>query len=126
THHNALDVDFYLRIATEIPLKRLIVAGYDKVYEIGRLFRNEGIDHSHNPEFTTLEMYWAYVKKDEYIEFLEEMLKYIAEQSVGRDKTSYKDRGIDWSGSWPRITFRQAVIDACGIDIDEYKDTDSL
>lgn len=111
THHNALDIDLYLRIATEIHLKRLIVAGYPKVYEVGRLFRNEGIDHAHNPEFTSMEMYWAYAGKDEYLSFLEELIRYIAKEAAG----------IDLGGEWPRITFRQAVIDATGIDIDEHR-----
>jgi lysyl-tRNA synthetase, class II len=125
THHNALDIDLYLRIATEIPLKRLIVAGYQKVYEIGRLFRNEGIDHAHNPEFTTLEMYWAYVDKDEYLNFLEEMLGFAVKEATGKDAISYRGREINFKKA-PRITFRQAVLNASGIDIDKYRDPDKL
>jgi lysyl-tRNA synthetase, class II len=126
THHNALDIDLYLRIATEIHLKRLIVAGYPKVYEIGRLFRNEGIDHAHNPEFTTLEMYWAYVGKEEYLSFLEGLMKHVVQSSVGSDKIPYKDTQIDFSEAWPRLTFREAVLEASGIDIDTYSDTAEL
>lgn len=126
THHNALDADLYLRIATEIHLKRLIVAGYDKVYEIGRLFRNEGIDHAHNPEFTTLEMYWAYAGKEEYLSFLEELLKYVVRAAKGEEKVEYRGSHIDFGAEWPRITFREAVLEATGIDIDKYLDPEEL
>lgn len=126
THHNSLDIDLYLRIATEIHLKRLIVAGFEKVYEIGRLFRNEGIDHAHNPEFTTIELYWAYADKDEFLDFLENMLRQVVREAVGKEKVSYQGGEIDFGKKFPRKTFREAVLDACGIDIDEYKDTESL
>jgi len=111
THHNALDVDLYLRIAPELYLKRLIVGGFGKVYEIGRCFRNEGIDHSHNPEFTMLEMYWAYAKKEEFISMQEEMLSYMVKQALGKD----------FGAPWPRMTFREAVLKETGIDVDECK-----
>lgn len=126
THHNALDIDLYLRIATEIHLKRLIVAGYNKVYEIGRLFRNEGIDHAHNPEFTSMEMYWAYTNKEEYLSFLEDLIKYVVQEATGSQKVVSGDREIDFGKEWPRKSFREAVIDASGIDIDEHKTIDSL
>jgi len=126
THHNALDIDLYLRIATEIHLKRLIVAGYNKVYEIGRLFRNEGIDHAHNPEFTSMEMYWAYTSKEEYLSFLEDLIKYIVEEAISGQKVVSGDREIDFGQAWPRKSFREAVIEATGIDIDEHKTVDSL
>lgn len=127
THHNALDADFYLRIAPELYLKRLMVGGFEKVYEIGRLFRNEGIDYAHNPEFTTIELYWAYVPSQEfYVNFLEEIMKTIVQASVGTLAVNYDDHVIDFDGIWPRKTFRDAVLDACGIDIDIHKDVPSL
>jgi lysyl-tRNA synthetase class 2 len=126
THHNALDVDLYLRIATEIHLKRLIVAGFEKVYEIGRLFRNEGIDHSHNPEFTTIELYWAYADKDEFLDFLENILRQVVREAVGKEKVARKDGEIDFGKKWPRKTFREAVLEASGIDIDKYRGMDEL
>jgi lysyl-tRNA synthetase class 2 len=111
THHNALDVDLYLRIAPELYLKRLVVGGFEKVYEIGRCFRNEGIDHSHNPEFTMLELYWAYADKDEFISLMEDMLMRIVKDSTGRD----------FGAPWKRLTFREAVMEATGIDVNELK-----
>jgi len=126
THHNALDMDLYLRIATEIHLKRLIVAGYNKVYEVGRLFRNEGIDHAHNPEFTSMEMYWAYTSKSEYLSFLEDLIKYIVQEATGGQRVISGDREIDFGQEWPRKSFREAIIEAVDIDIDEHKTADSL
>jgi lysyl-tRNA synthetase class 2 len=126
THHNALDIDMYLRIATEIYLKRLIVAGFNKVYEIGRIFRNEGIDHAHNPEFTMLEMYWAYASKDDYIDFLEDLMRYIIKESKGTLEIDFRDRKIDFGKNWPVVSFRQAILEKTGIDIDEYKTGEEL
>jgi lysyl-tRNA synthetase, class II len=122
THHNTLDVDLYLRIAPELYLKRLLVGGFEKVYEIGRLFRNEGIDHAHNPEFTTIELYWAFVpSKDFFVDFLEEVVKYIVAHSVGTTQVVYQDTSIDFGGVWERKTFREAVLEKTGIDIDVYR-----
>lgn len=126
THHNALDIDLYLRIATELYLKRLIVAGFDKVYEIGRIFRNEGIDHFHNPEFTMMELYWAYVPKDKFISFLEEMMITIIRETVGVEKVTFDGKEMDFSLPWPRITFREAILEATGIDIDKFKEPEAL
>jgi len=111
THHNALDVDLYLRIAPELYLKRLVVGGFEKVYEIGRCFRNEGIDPSHNPEFTMLELYWAYADKEEFISFLEKMLSRMVKEALDKD----------FGAPWPRLTFRDAVKEATGIDVDLLK-----
>lgn len=111
THHNALDVDLFLRIAPELYLKRLVVGGFEKVYEIGRCFRNEGIDHSHNPEFTMLELYWAYAKKEEFISLLENMLTHMVKEALGKD----------FGAPWPRMSFRDAVLKETGIDVDECK-----
>lgn len=121
THHNALDADLYLRIAPELYLKRLIVGGFEKIYEIGRCFRNEGIDYAHNPEFTMMELYWAYAKKDEFIDFLEGLMTTIIKESVGSLKIPYGEGEIDFTPSWPRMTFREAILNECGIDIDELK-----
>ncbi len=108
THHHALGADFYLRIAPELYLKRLIVGGFEKVYEIGRCFRNEGIDFSHNPEFTMLELYWAYANKEEFVNFLEGLLAKVIPANVGVPP-------------WPRLTFREAILKETGIDIDTLK-----
>lgn len=126
THHNALDVDLYLRIASEIYLKRLVVGGFEKVYEIGKNFRNEGIDYAHFPEFTAIELYWSYVGKDAFVAFLEELMTSIITQSVGSLETPYQAGTINFAGPWRRITFRESIIETCGIDIDAYKDSASL
>lgn len=121
THHNALDNDFYLRIAPELYLKRLIVGGFERVYEIGRLFRNEGIDHAHSPEFTEMELYWAYApEQDTFVRFLEEMLRYGIAESAGLLKISSDAGVIDFAPEWPRMTFREAILNTTGIDIDEH------
>ncbi|MFA5945435.1 MAG: lysine--tRNA ligase [Patescibacteria group bacterium] len=112
THHNALGADLFLRIAPELYLKRLIVGGFEKIYEIGRCFRNEGIDHTHNPEFTMLELYWAYANKDEFISFMEGLVTSAAMFKI--------------PAPWPRKTFREAILDACGIDIDELATVEDL
>lgn len=118
THHNALDAEFYLRIAPELYLKRLVVGGFEKVYEIGRCFRNEGIDYSHNPEFTMIEMYQAYVNKDEYLKLIEDMLRFSIDQARGREPIAIDDVQLDFFSEWPQVTFREAILQACGIDID--------
>ncbi len=118
THHNALDADFYLRIATELSLKRLVVGGMEKVYEIGRCFRNEGIDYSHNPEFTMLELYCAYAKKEEFITFNEEILRHALRGATGSTIAVIDGTSVDFGTSFPRITFRESIMNACGIDID--------
>ncbi|MEN9558385.1 MAG: hypothetical protein RL141_754 [Candidatus Parcubacteria bacterium] len=126
THHQALDIDLYLRIAPELYLKRLIVGGFEKVYEIGRSFRNEGIDYAHNPEFTTIELYWAFVEKDRFVTFMEEMVTTIVEAAVGSTKVPYEQGELDFTAPWKKTTFREAVRDACGIDIDDHRTADAL
>lgn len=117
THHNALGVDFYLRIAPELYLKRLLVGGFEKIYEIGRCFRNEGIDYAHNPEFTMMEMYWAYVPAQTYVAFLEEMLRFALASARGENLVvRVEGREIDFGATWKRISFYDAIFDACGID----------
>lgn len=118
THHNALDAQFYLRIATELYLKRLVVGGMEKVYEIGRCFRNEGIDYSHNPEFTMLELYCAYAKKEEFITFNEEILRKSLHGATGSMIATIDTVAVDFEQPFPRITFRESILRACGIDID--------
>ncbi len=111
THHHALDMDLYLRVAPELYLKRLIVGGYERVFEIGRCFRNEGIDYAHNPEFTQLELYWAYVSKEPFVTFMENMVSTMVMEATEKKMTS----------PWPRVTFRDAVLSACLIDIDSMR-----
>ncbi|MCR4312096.1 MAG: lysine--tRNA ligase, partial [Candidatus Uhrbacteria bacterium] len=127
THHNALGVDLYLRIAPELYLKRLVVGGFDKVYEIGRCFRNEGIDYAHNPEFTMLEMYWAYADKDAYVSFMEAMLVDALTKAVATTTITDSEGGeLDFAAPWPRKTFREAILEACNVDIDQFTDEASL
>lgn len=117
THHNALDMDLYLRIAPELYLKRLVVGGYEKVFEIGRQFRNEGIDWSHNPEFTSLEFYWAYQDYRGLMDFTEQLVTKAVQEVNGSLKLAYGEDSIDFTAPWPRLTFRAAIKDACGLDI---------
>ena len=117
THHQALDEDLYLRIATELHLKRLIVGGFDKVYEIGRIFRNEGISTKHNPEFTTLESYEAYADYNDVMEMAEEMISQVAQEVLGTTKVNFGENIIDFTPSWQRVTLRDAILQACDIDI---------
>lgn len=126
THHNALDQDFYLRIATELYLKRLIVGGIDKVYEIGKDFRNEGIDFAHNPEFTMMESYEAYADYNDVMCMVEEMISTIAQEVLGTMQIEYGDYPIDLTPPWPRRTMRQAILDETGIDISQETTLESL
>lgn len=118
THHNALNHDFYLRIAPELYLKRCVVGGYEKVYEIGRLFRNEGIDWSHNPEYTSMEFYWAYQNYEGLMNFTEELVTNVIQDVLGSLQVNFDDQVIDFKAPWPRKRFRDAVKDACGVDIE--------
>ena len=117
THHQALDEDLYLRIATELHLKRLIVGGFDKVYEIGRIFRNEGISTKHNPEFTTLESYEAYADYNDVMKMAEEMISQVAQDVLGTTKVNFGENIIDFTPPWQRVTLRDAILQACDIDI---------
>jgi len=110
THHNALDIDLYARIAPELYLKRLIVGGFEKVYEINRNFRNEGIDRSHNPEFTMLEWYEAYSEYEDLLRLTEELISSLVEQVCGASVIEYGDNNIDFTRPWKRMTMREAVI----------------
>ena len=116
THHNTLDIDMYLRIATELNLKRLIVGGYDKVYEIGRIFRNEGMDIRHNPEFTSIELYAAYQNYHDMMDITEELFQKCAMKVCGTTKLTYQGTEIDLGGKWKRITMIDSIKEACGVD----------
>ena len=116
THHNTLDIDMYLRIATELNLKRLIVGGYDKVYEIGRIFRNEGMDIRHNPEFTSIELYAAYEDYNDMMDITEEIFSKVAMKVLGTTKITYQGVDIDLTPSWKRITMIDSIKEACNVD----------
>ena len=116
THHNALDIDMYLRIATELHLKRLIVGGLERVYEIGRIFRNEGMDTKHNPEFTTIELYQAYTDYHGMMDITEDMVIHVCEKVLGSTKVMYQGVEIDFSKGWKRMTMAEAVKEYAGID----------
>ena len=116
TYHNALSLDMYLRIAPELYLKRLIVGGFDRVYEIGKNFRNEGIDIRHNPEFTSMELYAAYQDYQDMMNLVEEMFQTIAEKLLGNTKITYQGTEIDLEGSWKRISMIDAIKEVTGID----------
>ena len=116
THHNTLDIPMYLRIATELNLKRLIVGGYDKVYEIGRIFRNEGMDIRHNPEFTTIELYAAYEDFNDMMDITEELFQKCAMKVCGKTKINYQGTEIELGGKWQRKTMIEAIKEACGVD----------
>ncbi len=126
THHEALDRDLYLRIATELYLKRLIIGGFDKVYEIGRIFRNEGISTKHNPEFTMLESYEAYADYCDVMRMVEEMVSYIARQVLGTTRVPFGNTTLELSPPWQRITLRDAIKNNCGIDFEAFVDENSL
>jgi len=121
THHNALDIDLYLRIATELYLKRLIVGGFEKVYEIGKDFRNEGISIKHNPEFTMVELYQAYADYHDMMEITESMISSIAQQVLGTMKITYQGEEIDLTPPWKRMTMIEAVKEYTGIDFSQVK-----
>ncbi|PWK11305.1 lysine--tRNA ligase [Tumebacillus permanentifrigoris] len=116
THHNALDMQLYLRIAIELHLKRLIVGGLEKVYEIGRVFRNEGMSTRHNPEFTLLELYEAYGDVDTIMTLTEECIAYIAREVLGTTKVDYQGTEIDLTPKWKRLSMVDAVLEASGVD----------
>ena len=116
THHNALDIDMYMRIATELHLKRLIVGGLEKVYEIGRIFRNEGMDTRHNPEFTTIELYQAYTDYNGMMDITEDMVIHCCEKVLGTTKVVYEGTELDFTKGWRRMTMAEAVKEYSGLD----------
>ncbi len=126
THHNQLHQDLFLRISFELYLKRLIVGGYERVYEIGRDFRNEGVSYKHNPEFTQLEFYEAYTDYRGIMKRTEEMIAYAAEKVLGTLKITFGGHEIDLTPPWRRLSLREAIRDASGIDYDEYPTAEAL
>jgi lysyl-tRNA synthetase class 2 len=126
THHNQLKQDLFLRISFELYLKRLLVGGFERVYEIGRDFRNEGVSYKHNPEFTQLEYYQAYADYLKIMEQTEQMVAFTAQQVLGTTLVTYNGQEINLAPPWKRIELRQGILDATGVDISLYKDTASL
>ena len=116
THHNTLDIDMYMRIATELHLKRLVVGGFERVYEIGRIFRNEGMDPKHNPEFTTIELYEAYADFNHMMDLFEEVLSSAAKDILGTYQVTWQGENVDLTPGWPRLPMHEAVKQYCGID----------
>ena len=126
THHNQLHQDLYLRISFELYLKRLLVGGIERVYEIGRDFRNEGVSYKHNPEFTQLEFYCAYADYLKVMEMTEQMIAYVCDHVLGTRQISYAGHEISFDIPWPRLELRQGLINTSGIDIAQYPNTRSL
>lgn len=126
THHNQLKQELYLRISFELYLKRLLVGGFEGVYEIGRDFRNEGVDRTHNPEFTQLEFYWAYADYEKVMSLTEEMVAYVAEQVLGSTTFTFQGQEINVGQSWARIELKDGLAELAGIEIDEFPDAKSL
>lgn len=122
THHNTLDLDMYMRIATELHLKRLIVGGLERVYEVGRIFRNEGMDPKHNPEFTTVELYEAYADFNDMMDLFEALLSGAAKDLLGTYEIDWMDEHINLAPGWPRLTMAQAVKQYVGLDFDAISD----
>lgn len=121
THHNSLDIDMYLRIATELYLKRLIVAGFEKVYDMGKNFRNEGIDYKHNPEFTMIELYEAYADYNDMMDLTEELVSTVAMKVLGTTKINYQGTDIDLTPPWTRKTMMELVKEHSGVDFEAVK-----
>lgn len=117
THHNLYDQELYLRISDELYLKRLVIGGMDRVYEIGHNFRNEGVSRKHNPEFTMMECYQAYADFHDMMDLTEDMVKGIAERVLGTTQVEYQGETLDFGVKWPRITLHEAILDATGVDI---------
>lgn len=117
THHNALDQDFYLRISLELPLKRLLVGGFEKVFEIGRIFRNEGIDREHLQDYTQMECYWAYANYDDMMRLTREMYQTAIKNMFGTQTTHRGDMDINWGGEWPKVDYYEAMQREAGIDL---------
>ena len=116
THHNALDLSLTLRIATELHLKRLVVGGFERVYELGRIFRNEGISTRHNPEFTSIEVYQAYADYNDMMDLTEQLIAHVCQQVCGSTVISYQGTEIDLTPPWRRVTMHELVQEATGLD----------
>ncbi len=126
THHHALDQNLYLRVALELALKKLIVGGIDRVYELGRVFRNEGISVRHNPEFTLMECYCAYADYEDMMDLTERLFAFVAQSVLGTTRVEFRGRSVDLTPPWRRVALRDAVREASGLDFEEYSDARSL
>jgi lysyl-tRNA synthetase class 2 len=126
SHHNALDIEVFLRIAPETYLKRAIVGGFDRVFEFARCFRNEGMDPSHLQDFTMLEYYCAYWNYEDNMRFTERLIQHAIEKTLGRLAVDIRGETVDFSGTWPRVTFRELILKDTGIDLDAHPDAESL
>ena len=124
THHNTLDLPLYLRIATELHLKRLVVGGFERVYELGRIFRNEGVSTRHNPEFTSVEVYQAYADYDDMMQLTEALIASVCEQVCGATRLSYQGVDVDLTPPWRRATMHELVLDATGLDFNGFSNRD--
>src|SRR5579872_358116 len=122
THHNALDRDFYLRISLELPMKKLITGGFEKVFEIGRVFRNEGIDTEHLQEYTAMEFYWAYADFEMLMKFVQELYQNVIQKVIGSLKTNYQGNEIDWGGNWPVQDYFELFKKYIGLDLNTVSD----
>ncbi len=118
THHKALDRDFYLRISLELPLKKMLVAGYEKVFEIGRIFRNEGIDTEHLQDYTQMEFYWAYGDFEKLMALVQEMYQFVIQKTLGKLEATYQGQKINWGGQWPRLDYFELFKKHTGIDLE--------
>jgi lysyl-tRNA synthetase class 2 len=126
THHNALDIDMTLRISLELPLKRLMVGGFDKVFEIGRIFRNEGIDAEHLQDYTQLEFYWGYADYKDLMKFIEKTYKKVIEKTTGSLKMTRNGQEIDWSGKWPSVDYFTIFKEKTGLDLNKVTEAQLL
>ncbi len=125
TYHNTLEMDLYLRIATELHLKRLIVGGFEKVFELGRIFRNEGVSTRHNPEFTMIEVYQAYADYNDMMALTEDLISSVAQEVLGKTKITYQQEEIDLTPPWRRVTMHELVKEATGLDFNNFQDFDT-
>jgi lysyl-tRNA synthetase class 2 len=126
TYHNQLKQNLYLRISFELYLKRLLVGNLERVYEIGRDFRNEGVDRTHNPEFTQLEFYWAYADYLQVMQLTEDMVAHVADKVIGQRKISYQGTEINLQPPWRRLELNASILETCGVDINQHHTTESL
>jgi lysyl-tRNA synthetase class 2 len=126
THHQALDEDFYLRISSELHQKRMIVGGFEKIFDIDKNFRNEGIDDEHLQEFTQMEFYWAYASYEDLLDYGEKLIKYVIQETFGTLELDYNGKKVDWSRTWPRLTYYEFVEKYAGIRLTEYDTLEKL
>ncbi len=126
THHNALDVDYFLRISLELYQKRLLVGGFEKTFEIGKIFRNEGIDAEHLQDYLQMEFYWAYASYDELIDFVEKYYRYIVKETLGSETSKNGKNEINWQNDWPKIDYFQSFKDETGMDLSKNPKVDDL